>query len=101
MAIFDPNKNSPTELVGFPTITVKSAYSTTVEDYRIVCDSASPFDITLHSPVGTPGDTLVLMNKNVGPVTLTGYTVNGDTNPFINQWESFILFSDGAQWLIQ
>lgn len=77
-----------------PIKTITSAYTTTDADngYRIVCDSASDFAVTLHSATGRYNFDIELDNIGAGDVTCGDQTIAQNTHAHIG--------CDGTSWVI-
>jgi len=60
-----------------PTKTIAEAYATTAADngYRIICNSGSAFEITLHTATGNYNFDLEIDNIGAGSVTVSGQVV--------------------------
>lgn len=67
------------------TKTITDAYTTTDADngYRIICNSATPFAITLHSATGRYNYELEIDNVGAGEVTVNGQTIKQYTHAHI------------------
>ena len=77
-----------------PTKTLTSAYTTVDADigYRLICNSASPFTITLHSPTGRFNYDLEIDNIGSGAVTVGGQAVA--------QYGHAHVGCDGTSWVV-
>ncbi|MEY2702445.1 MAG: hypothetical protein RLY43_1078 [Bacteroidota bacterium] len=74
----------------FNTVTKTTAYTATVADDHIVCNSTTAFTITLPAATGT-GKKFMISNINIGTVTIDANgaeTIDGDTTQLCYQWES-------------
>lgn len=77
-----------------PTITKTGAYTTTDADNgcRIICNSASAFEVTLHTATGRYNFDLEIDNIGAGTVTVSGQT--------IAQYGHSHIGCDGTSWIV-
>jgi hypothetical protein len=86
------------------TVSVKTTnYTFTTADYAIVCNSASPFTVTLIAASANPGRVFVVKNKGSADITLDATalgTIDGDNTYTLFTYQSVTLVSDGTVWNI-
>ena len=89
-------------------ISVKTSgpYTVLSTDFMLVANSGSAITFNLPALSGvTSGRMYVFKNKGAGVLSLTPNgtdTIDGvNTSLTVNQWQSFILVSDGATWNIK
>lgn len=73
--------------------------ATIADDVEIhYCNSASDYVLTSHAHVA--GKPVVIINKGAGVVTFTPVsgTVSGETTQLINQYDVFVVYSDGTNF---
>lgn len=68
-----------------PTKTITGTYTTTDADngYRIICNSASPFTVTLHTATGRYNFEMEIDNIGSGEVTISGQTLKQFTHAHV------------------
>ena len=74
--------------VGATTV-ITGTYTILTTDSNIICNSASPFTVTL--PTTSVGQEFTISNINAGIITIEGDgsdTIDDELNQTINQWES-------------
>ncbi len=72
-------------------------------DYAIVCNKGTAMSVTLPAVATVPGKVYCITNKGAGVVTIdpaSSEAIGNGTTLGLNQWQSAIIMSDGAQWLI-
>lgn len=82
-------------IIGRPTKTITAAYTTTVADcgYRLICNSATPFTITLHTATGNYNFDVEIDNIGAGAVTIGGQVVEQNTHAHVGN-------NGGATWSV-
>lgn len=82
---------------------VTTTYTILSTDEVIVCNSTTPFTVTLPTATGS-GQTYAVKNINTGIITLEGNSfdrIDGELNQTINQWEDIQLTDYAANaWII-
>lgn len=82
---------------------VTTTYTILSTDEVIVCNSTTPFTVTLPAATGS-GQTYAVKNINTGIITLEGNSsdkIDGELNQTINQWEDIQLTDYAANaWII-
>lgn len=80
-----------------------SNYSITTTDDTIICNSTTPFTLTLPEATGS-GHEYTLVNENTGAVTLAVYstnTINGSSSQTLLQNSSYqIIDALSGKWLV-
>jgi predicted secreted protein len=78
-----------------PTKTITGAYTTTDADngYRIICNSATAFEITLHAATGRYNFELEIDNIGAAEVTVNGQTLKQHTHAHVGN-------NGGAAWSV-
>jgi hypothetical protein len=83
--------------------TKTTTYTITKADEVIVCNSTTPFTVTLPVATGS-GQTYAIKNINTGAVTVEGDssdTIDGSLNQSLNQWDDIQLTDYAANaWVI-
>jgi hypothetical protein len=79
-----------------------STYTIVNSDYTIDCTSGT-FTVTLPTAVGITGKMFIVKNSGAGIITIattSSQTIDGALTIVANQWDSFQLTSNGANWII-
>jgi hypothetical protein len=77
-------------------------YTITDTDY-VVDMTAGTSTVTLPTAVGRDGRIYIVKNSGTGVITLEGdgtETIDGNLNLTLNQYDSYTVVSDGANWII-
>jgi hypothetical protein len=88
--------------ITFPYVGISTTYSISSDDYFIECTSGT-FNVTLPTAVGSAGKIYVVKNSGTGIVTIdttSSETIDGVLTKTLNQYDSVILESNGANWVI-
>lgn len=80
-------------------------YTLGASDYTVNC-TANSFDITFPTAVGIQGREYFIKNTGTGIITLkttSAQTIDGNASGVLTlvQWDSIVLVSDGANWIIK
>lgn len=78
-----------------PTKTITTAYTTTDADcgYRLICNSASPFTITLHTAIGRFNFEIEIDNIGAGTVTCSGQSIPQNSHAHVGN-------NGGTAWVV-
>jgi len=71
--------------------------------HNVVNCTNNTFTVTLPTAVGIEGREYVVKNSGAGVITLEGdgtETIDGNLNLTLNQYDSYTVVSDGANWII-
>jgi hypothetical protein len=77
-------------------------YGIATTDYCINC-TANTFTVTLPTAVGVTGQVYVVKNSGAGTITLattSSQTIDGTTTKTLAQFASYMVMSNGANWII-
>jgi len=88
--------------ITFPYVGVTTTYSISSDDYFIEGTSGT-FNVTLPTAVGSAGKIYVVKNSGSGVITVdttSSETIDGVLTKTLNQYDSVILESNGANWVI-
>jgi hypothetical protein len=88
--------------ITFPYVGITTTYSISSDDYFIECTSGT-FNVTLPTAVGSTGKIYVVKNSDTGIITVdttSSETIDGVLTKTLNQYDSVILESNGANWVI-
>lgn len=78
-----------------PTKTITEAYTTTDADngYRIICNSATPFTVTLHTATGRNNFDMEIVNIGAGAVTCGGLSIAQNSHAHVGN-------NGGTAWVV-
>jgi hypothetical protein len=83
-------------------VAVSSTHTATNTNYFINC-TANTFTVNLPTAVGIQGRSYVIKNSGAGVITLDANgteTIDGNLTITLNQYDSYTVVSDGANWII-
>jgi hypothetical protein len=94
--------NPPYPLSNASGVSVKTTtYTATLGDSVIICNSGSPFTVTLYNATTAGASPLTIKNKGAGTITLDATSlgqIDGSNTITLTQYESVTLVPDGTNW---
>lgn len=103
--VWDTNADAVIASTSYSLSTVTStavAYVVLVEDSFIECTSGS-FTVTLPTAITNKGKVYTISNTGTGIITLMPYgteLIHGDTSQVIYSDETFVVISNGTNWIV-